>query len=197
MGNSWANIGKKIKILRKVKNIKTKDIAACAGISSLSNYHLYEKGRSKFTPQMLEAIAKILGVTLEELMTNSLTLEDAIKQSQVVTINDPKHSEIVVNFLKNVDLLDENAVNAIMTLMQQISKNHEFISNPQNQIFKSKENLLSKFKSMEELLENNAELAEIAKDSSVKQEILALLGNFEHSLTKMLQKAQKIRDNLS
>jgi transcriptional regulator with XRE-family HTH domain len=195
--NSWHLLGQKIKLIRKVKGFTTKQMVAVTGISSAANYYIYESGRSRFTPEMISGIAKLFGVSVDELMSpENITFKDALNKSKVIVIKDLNKSNIITQWLTNIENFDNDIVNAVITIMEQTTKNYYQNSISRGQISQSKDDFINKLSSIEELLENNVKLADISNDKESKQEVLNIINNFENSLTKILTKVQKTREAL-
>jgi transcriptional regulator with XRE-family HTH domain len=61
------NIGKNIKTIREHKKLLQKEVAAAAGIHT-SNYSKIEKGEREPSIEALEKIARLFGMTIDELV---------------------------------------------------------------------------------------------------------------------------------
>ncbi len=64
------DIGKKIRIIRKQKNISPKQISDKLGVS-LNAYHKKETGQSQINVSELETISKVLEVPIQEIVSDN------------------------------------------------------------------------------------------------------------------------------
>ena len=87
------NVGKKIKRLRKLKNMNAKDLAQNAGIS-YGMLSLLENGSTQGSVETLRKIAKVLDTTLSQLFTNEDNIDEMITDESMLIVRKDKRKKI-------------------------------------------------------------------------------------------------------
>lgn len=87
------NVGKKIKRLRKLKNMNAKDLAQNAGIS-YGMLSLLESGSTQGSVETLRKIAKVLDTTLSQLFTNEDNIDEMITDESMLIVRKDKRKKI-------------------------------------------------------------------------------------------------------
>jgi transcriptional regulator with XRE-family HTH domain len=87
------NVGKKIKKLRKLKNMNAKDLAQKAGIS-YGMLSLLENGSTQGSVETLRKIAKVLDTTLAHLFTNENNINEMITDESMLIVRKDKRRKI-------------------------------------------------------------------------------------------------------
>ena len=87
------NVGKKIKRLRKLKNMNAKDLAQNAGIS-YGMLYLLENGSTQGSVETLRKIAKVLDTTLSQLFTNEDNIDEMITDESMLIVRKDKRKKI-------------------------------------------------------------------------------------------------------
>ena len=87
------NVGKKIKRLRKLKNMNAKDLAQNAGIS-YGMLSLLENGSTQGSVETLRKIAKVLDTTLAHLFTNENSINEIITDESMIIVRKDKRRKI-------------------------------------------------------------------------------------------------------
>lgn len=93
----YKGIGKRIKAARKKKGLSQKSLAILADIGATNISHI-ERGATKASLPTLIKIANSLGVSMDELMCDSLTSSKHISQSEIADIIDkcsPREARII------------------------------------------------------------------------------------------------------
>ncbi len=83
----YKGIGRRIKAARKKKGLNQKSLAMLADIAATNISHI-ERGATKLSLPTLVKIANSLGVSMDELMCDSLTSSKHISQSEIADIID-------------------------------------------------------------------------------------------------------------
>lgn len=79
------NIGEKIKMLRKAHNMTQEELASKIGIAA-NSLHRYEHGTRNISCKMLEKIASVFGMSIEEVMHYNGSKEaDTVAEAEIVT----------------------------------------------------------------------------------------------------------------
>ena len=95
-------VGKRIKTVRRNKGLSQKALATVMDISATNLSHI-ERGATKASLPTLVKIANSLGVSMDELMCDSLTSSKHISQGEIADIVDkcsPKEPRIVAATVK-------------------------------------------------------------------------------------------------
>ena len=95
-------VGKRIKTVRRNKGLSQKALATVMDISATNLSHI-ERGATKASLPTLVKIANSLGVSMDELMCDSLTSSKHISQGEIADIVDkcsPKEARIVATTVK-------------------------------------------------------------------------------------------------
>lgn len=87
------NVGKKIKNLRKLKNMNAKDLAQNAGIS-YGMLSLLESGSTQGSVETLRKIAKVLDTTLAHLFTNEDNIDEMITDESMLIVRKNQRKKI-------------------------------------------------------------------------------------------------------
>lgn len=119
-GERWIYVGKRIRQIRKFRDIPLKKLTELLGLNSTAVYLGYEVGKSYWTPEMLVKIANYLDVTLELLIDSSkeVTIEDLLKNSRKIMVNDLGKVNIILDFVENINLVDEKVVEIVTDILQ-------------------------------------------------------------------------------
>lgn len=97
LGIDYKGIGKRIKAARRKKGLNQKSLAMLADIAPTNLLHI-ERGATKVSLPTLVKIANSLGVSMDELMCDSLTNSKHISQGEIADIIDkcsPKEARII------------------------------------------------------------------------------------------------------
>lgn len=98
----YKDIGKRIKTARRKKGLNQKSLAMLVDIAPTNLSHI-ERGATKVSLPTLVKIANSLGVSMDELMCNSLMSSKHISQSEIADIIDkcgPKEARIIAATVK-------------------------------------------------------------------------------------------------
>jgi transcriptional regulator with XRE-family HTH domain len=109
-------IGEKIKKIRELKGLTTKFVADKLQITP-AGYNKIERGQTDITYSKIEEIAKILGVTTEEL----LVFDQQRVFNGYNTVKGDNSNNVIVNDIKEIKRLYEDKI----LLLEKLLKNSE------------------------------------------------------------------------
>lgn len=101
-------IFERIKLLREAKGLSQADIAANLEIAS-QNYWKIEKGKTELTVSRLEQIARILGVSVIELLTGEAQKVEDIEEVERLKRRVEELEKDKMYYSKTIDFLEEKA----------------------------------------------------------------------------------------
>ena len=119
-GRQWAGIGRKIRLLRKARDISLQEMVDLLGMNHKNNYISYENGFSHFTPEMLIKLTEFFQIELDFLLDNSqeIIIEDHVKKSRKIIVDDSNSTNIVIDFLENINKINEEFVDSIAQIIK-------------------------------------------------------------------------------
>ena len=118
-----SQLNDKLRKLRKFYGIKMEELAQKLGMGSANNYHSYEIGRSYFTLDHVNELAKTYNIALDALIDNNkeLQINDLLtKTIEKIDIEDSKESETVIKLLKNFNSLDDKTKSLVNLFIEKV-----------------------------------------------------------------------------
>ena len=112
-------VGEKIKQIRKDKGLQQKAVASEVGLDQ-SNYNKVENGRREPSVEVLQKLAVIFGVTVDELLN-----ADDKKQPTPVTVEDKTVSE-KIRLVEQLEEEDKNVIYKMLDTMLTKKKFQDF-----------------------------------------------------------------------
>ena len=121
-GERWANVGQKIRKIRKFRGAPLKELAELFGLNSTAVYLGYEVGKSSWTPDMLIKIADYLEVDIGVLTDNSqeIEVEDFLGKKRKIVVEDLENVNVVLDLAQRLPLVDEKLVNVFIDFAKKI-----------------------------------------------------------------------------
>ena len=135
-------IGQAIKKYRLLKGLTQSELSHLSGVV-IGTLKQYERGRNKPKVASLQKIATALGITVNDLLPNTISLPIAEENNQFIT-NNPLFLDCLHKQIEKLKLLDESSRCAIYEFIN-FHMEHEFSSanlSNLNDLYKSIGNLL-------------------------------------------------------